>query len=111
LKTFGKPDRLLACECERSDATTLAQAFQMISGESVRAKLELRANRIGKRLDSGASDSTVLEEIYLAALCRLPAAAERAALLAHVSQAHDRRQGWEDVLWAVLNSKEFLLRH
>src|SRR5262249_5520507 len=30
LKTFGKPDRLLTCECERSEATTLAQAFQLI---------------------------------------------------------------------------------
>ena len=40
LKTFGKPDRLLTCECERSESTTLAQAFQMINGETVRAKLE-----------------------------------------------------------------------
>ena len=38
LKTFGKPDRLLTCECERSESTTLAQAFQMINGETVRKK-------------------------------------------------------------------------
>ncbi len=41
LKTFGKPDRLLTCECERSESTTLAQAFQMINGETVRKKLEM----------------------------------------------------------------------
>ncbi len=111
LKTFGKPDRLLACECERSDATTLAQAFQMINGETVRAKLELRANRIGKRLDSRASDQAICEEIYLTALCREPAADERSAVLAHLGRAVNRRKAWEDVVWAVLNSKEFLLRH
>ena len=48
LKTFGKPERLLTCECERSDATTLAQAFQLINGESIRAKLEAPDNRIGR---------------------------------------------------------------
>ena len=38
LKIFGKPDRLLTCECERSESTTLAQAFQLINGESIRAQ-------------------------------------------------------------------------
>ncbi len=70
LKSFGKPDRLLTCECERSEATTLAQAFQMINGETVRRKLELPSNRIGKRLDAGASDSELLSEFYLTAVCR-----------------------------------------
>jgi hypothetical protein len=111
LKTFGKPDRLLTCECERSDATTLAQAFQMINGETVRKKLELRSNRIGKRLDSGTTDPALLEEVYLAALGREPAAAEGTAVLGHIGRASNRRKAWEDVVWAVLNSKEFLLRH
>jgi hypothetical protein len=111
LKAFGKPDRLLSCECERSEATTLAQAFQMINGETVRAKLELPANRLGKRLDSGASDRALLDEIYLSALCREPAADERTAVLVHLGRAGNRRKAWEDVVWAVLNSKEFMLRH
>ena len=53
LKSFGKPDRLLTCECERSESTTLAQAFQMINGETVRRKLESPSNRIAKRLAAG----------------------------------------------------------
>ena len=48
LKTFGKPERLLTCECERSEATTLAQAFQMINGPTVRRKLDASDNRIGR---------------------------------------------------------------
>jgi len=111
LKTFGKPDRLLSCECERSESTTLAQAFQMINGETVRNKLEMRDNRIGKCLEAGLSDIEVLDQVYLAALARLPNESERTAVSTHLSRARDRRKAWEDVVWALLNSKEFLLRH
>jgi hypothetical protein len=111
LKTFGKPDRLLSCECERSEATTLAQAFQMINGETVRSKLETADNGIGKCLERGLEDGKILEHIYLAALCRLPTSNEQSAISAHLRRARDRRKAWEDVVWALLNSKEFLLRH
>jgi hypothetical protein len=111
LKTFGKPDRLLTCECERSESTTLAQAFQMINGETVRKKLEMRLNRIGKCLDAGQSDSEILNEIYLASIARLPTRNERTAVNGHIGRGKDRRKAWEDVVWALLNSKEFLLRH
>jgi hypothetical protein len=111
LSTFGKPERLLTCECERSEATTLAQAFQMINGPTVRRKLDAADNRLGRRLAAGAGDAELLEELYLAALCRKPNPAEQAALVAYLRRARDRRSAWEDVVWALLNSKEFLLRH
>jgi hypothetical protein len=111
VKVFGKPERLLTCECERSESTTLAQAFQMINGDSVRRKLEASDNRIGGLLGSGASDRAILSELTLAILGRLPDPDKEPALLAHVSKARDRRKAWEDLAWAMLNSKEFLLRH
>jgi hypothetical protein len=111
LKSFGKPERLLTCECERSEATTLAQAFQMINGETVRRKLESSSNRIARQLAAGTSDAEILSELYLIAVCREPTGAERAAVSAHLARAGDRRTGWEDIVWALLNSKEFLLRH
>ena len=85
LKAFGKPERLLTCECERTETTTLAQAFQMINGESVRRKLEAPSNRIGRWLDANAPAETILEELYLAALCRRPTSVERQSMLAHVA--------------------------
>src|SRR5262249_19201411 len=111
LKAFGKPDRLLTCECERSESTTLAQAFQLVTGEAVRAMLDAPDNRVGRLLGSGAPDDAILDELTLAALSRHPTASERAGFLAHVRKADDRRRAWEDVAWAVVNSKEFLLRH
>jgi Protein of unknown function (DUF1549)/Protein of unknown function (DUF1553) len=111
LKTFGKPDRLLTCECERSDATTLSQAFQLINGDAVRRRLTDDGNRIGRMLADKSDDSTILETLYHAALCRQPSDDERQVHLSHVAKAEDRRKAWEDVAWAVINSKEFLLRH
>ncbi len=111
LKAFGKPDRLLTCECERSDATTLAQAFQLINGEAVRLRLKAHNNRIGRLMDAGRPDPQILSELYLAALSREPTEEERRVHLSHVARSEEKRKAWEDVAWAILNSKEFLLRH
>jgi hypothetical protein len=53
----------------------------------------------------------VLDELYLATLTRLPSQEEAQPLLEHVSTAMNRRLAWEDVHWALINSKEFLFRH
>ncbi|MDB5349011.1 MAG: Protein of unknown function (DUF1553)/Protein of unknown function [Planctomycetota bacterium] len=111
LKTFGKPERLLTCECERSESTTLAQAFQLINGESVRKTLTASRNRIGRLIEAKTEDAAILDELYLAALSRPPSDEETQTNLSYVARSGDRRKAWEDVAWATVNSKEFLLRH
>jgi hypothetical protein len=110
LAAFGKPDRLLTCECERSDDTTLGQAFQLLTGEMLNTMLAQRDNRIGKAVVAGRSDSDFVEELYLSALNRFPSAPERSAAVGFLSRAKGRRAALEDVLWGLVNSKEFLLR-
>ncbi|HVJ79806.1 MAG TPA: DUF1549 domain-containing protein [Planctomycetia bacterium] len=109
LKAFGKPDRLLSCDCERNPATTLSQALQMMNGESLRRKLLVKRNRIGRLLETGTKPDAMLEELTLAALCRFPTPSEKAAALALVKDAKNPREAWEDVAWSIVNSKEFLL--
>jgi hypothetical protein len=110
LTAFGKPVRSLSCECERSDDTTLNQAFQLITGPQLNAMLAEPDNHLGRLLASSKSDAAIVEEFYLAALCRPPTARERGRALEMLGHAHDRRAALEDLVWALVNAKEFLLR-
>jgi hypothetical protein len=111
LKTFGQPARELACECEREGDSNLAQALQLINGPAVNDRLRNPTNRVGKLLAAKKSDREILDELFLVTLTRLPTEPEVQAMLAHVSAASDQRKAWEDVHWALINSKEFLFRH
>ena len=110
LKAFGKPDRLLTCECERSTDTTLGQAFQMITGGLLNQMLAEEDNRIGRLLKAGRSNEEIIEEFYLTALSRPPTAQEKQEAIAFIERSADRRAAIEDVVWGLVNAKEFLLR-
>jgi hypothetical protein len=110
LRVFGKPERLLNCDCERNDSSTMAQALQFITGPLVNKAVSESDNRLGDLLSAGKSNAEIIEELYLASLSRPPGAVERSALVARVEIAPDRRRALEDVLWALLSSKEFWLR-
>ena len=110
LTVFGKPPRLLSCDCERSNETTLGQAFHLISGPQVSRLVADPDNRIGRLMAEGRTDGQVVEALYWGALTRPPTPDELEAMTRHVARSKDRRKALEDVLWALLNAKEFVLR-
>ena len=67
-------------------------------------------NRLGRLVAAGRSDAEVLEDLYLAGLCRRPTGVERERALGLIARRPDRRAALEDVLWGLVNAKEFLLR-
>jgi hypothetical protein len=111
LKVFGQPAREMACQCERSSESNLSQALQMINGPLVHGKLRDANNRFRKLVAASKSNEEVIDELYLASLCRKPSDSERAAALAHIAAQKDRLEALEDVCWALLNAKEFLFQH
>ncbi len=110
LKTFGRPDRNLNCECEREKEPTLFQALTLLTGRQLQSKLRADDGRVAALAASGRAGEVVLEELYLSALARKPSTRERQGLLDHLTRATDRRAALEDIAWALLNSKEFLFR-
>jgi hypothetical protein len=111
LKTFGRPARELACECERESDSNLSQALQLIGGATVNSKLRDDKGRMAELARSNKAPEQITRDLYLVALCREPSATELEAAVAHLNAASDRRQGVEDLGWVLINSKEFLFRH
>jgi hypothetical protein len=110
LKAFGKPERLLTCECERSENMGLVQAFQLLTGEMLQEMLTDPDNRVGEMLKAGKSNAEMIETLYLTAFSRRPTTEESAKLTAVIGKDNDRREAIEDVVWGIVNAKEFLLR-
>lgn len=110
LALFGKPGRLLTCECERTNGTTLAQTFEMVSGELVDELLRSGTGRIARAEQDSQTFGETIADLYWSALSRKPSADELAAAEDHVKSSNRPRRGLEDVAWALLNSNEFLFR-
>jgi hypothetical protein len=111
LKTFGKPERLLACECERSNETTLKQAFTLIGDEGLNGLLAKETNRLAALAQSDRSSEDLVDELYWSALSRAPTPDEMAAGESLLTSSSDRFAALQDLAWAILNSKEFVFRH
>ncbi len=110
LKLFGRPVRQLNSDLERSNATSLAQVFEMTSGRTLHAMLAQENNRLSELVGSGASNREIVDTLYWTALVRPPNAAEAEEARAYLNRAGNRRHALEDLAWALLNSKEFMLK-
>jgi hypothetical protein len=111
LRLFGKPERLLACECERSNEPTLSQALTLVGGPGLHDRLASDANRVTQLLSADRSPEQIVEELFWATLVRPPTADEKAAAIAAFHAAATPREAAEDLAWALVNAKELLFRN
>ena len=88
----------------------MAQALHLMNSPEVAAKIGDPAGRVARLLESGADDSTIIEELCLAAISRPPAQKELDTAKSLLAQA-PRRQAFEDFLWTLLNSYDFVFVH
>lgn len=113
LKLFGKPQRMDACECERDNGSNMLQALHFINGKSIMGRLQNPAARpaIATRLKT--PDSELVGDLYLWCFARLPNAKETELSIAFLKSApaDKRTEAIQDLMWALLNSKDFQMLH
>jgi hypothetical protein len=109
LDVFGRPQRISACECERVNEPNLAQVIHLLNSDEVQVKLARNGGRAERLARDPRPEAAKVEELFLAALTRPPKPEELQAALAHIDKhATTKKQAYENLLWALVNTKEFL---
>lgn len=108
MDTFGRPARQVLCECERTTKPNIAQAMHLLNGDFLNKKIADKAGRVEKLVAAKAPLPKAIEELYLAAWSRLPSKDELAKAEGWVKSAPTPREGLQDLLWVLINSREFL---
>ena len=118
LSTFGRNDREITCECERTDAPSMVQVLHLSNGTTINDRLKSEKSKLSRWIADGWGDGRILEEMYLTSLGRLPSKAEQLGILELLPDAQavagdeaaaaERKVILEDTYWALLSSREFL---
>jgi hypothetical protein len=108
LDLFGRPQRESACECERKTDLSLPQALNLVNGRTISDAISEPTGRIAKALIAGATDRSLIEDMYLATLSRTPTATELDKGITYLRGGDSRAARAQDLLWALVNSKAFL---
>ncbi len=113
LSTFGRNERQITCECERSDEPSMVQVLHLSNGDTINRKLRSEGSRVSQFLAADAPNDAMIENAYLLALSRRPTDQEMQRLLGVMNEAgsDSRRLVIEDLFWSILSSREFLFNH
>jgi len=122
LTVFGRPDASSSCECERSNDASLSQALHLLNSKDLQSKLGADAGTAARLASDPRPEEQRIRDLYLLALGRPPKPEEIELGREHVSRkvakaaddpgkAKARREAFEDLVWAVVNTKEFLFNH
>ena len=123
LKVFGRPEGASVCECERASSASLAQRLHLMNAADVKAKLATSGGRAERLAKADKPEPAKIRELYLAAFAREPQSHEQAVAEEYLARPREdaagkplspeqsRRIAYEDLLWALINTKEFLYNH
>ncbi|NNE92720.1 MAG: DUF1553 domain-containing protein [Verrucomicrobiales bacterium] len=112
LKLFGRPARTTPCECERATGASISQALHLMNSPNIQTKLAHQNGRLAALVQSQPNDSKLFEELYLTVYSRFPTAEETGYAAEYFSKKSDQRQkATEDLVWAMLNTMEFIFNH
>lgn len=111
LNTFAKPKRASVCECERTPDENLAQALHTLNGDVIATKIADGKGRLAKLLAEKKPHEEIVTDIYLATLSRRPTAAEMESSKTFLASSPNPKEFYEDLMWALINSKHFLFVH
>jgi hypothetical protein len=111
LTAFGKPRREAVCECERVSEPNLSQALHTLNSDVLSAKIANPKGRIAELMAAKKSPDQIIDDLYLATLCRRPRAEERSACANMLSSSPEKKAIYEDLLWSLINTKYFQFVH
>ena len=113
LKVFGMPQGDTACECERSQDANLAQSLHLLNSKEIQDKIsknEARAAQLAAETER--SHELRITELYQVVFARNPRADEMTVATTYIEKhTENPRIAYEDILWALINTKEFLFNH
>jgi hypothetical protein len=123
LQVFGRPEGTSVCECERVQSSNLAQSLHLINSSEIKSKLSTAKGRAARLAKEDRSVEEKIVELYLAAFSRKPRPDELRTAIEYLSElpvdadgksiyknkaAHEN---FQDLIWALINTKEFLFNH
>jgi hypothetical protein len=111
LNTFAKPRRASVCECERSPDESLAQALHTLNGDTLATKISHKDGRLAKLIAERKEHDAIVQDLYLTTLSRMPTSDELEASRGFLADYEAPQACYEDLFWALMNSKQFLFVH
>ena len=111
LQSFGRPERENTCTCERVNDPSVTQMLSISNGDLINGKFTRKGNRLGQLLNKKWPTAKLIEELYFTTLNRPPTPGESKSMTVAFDEAKDKRLATEDILFALISSKEFLFNH
>jgi hypothetical protein len=111
LDVFGRPERTSACECERSEEPTLAQALEFVNSSEIQRKLTAETGYVARLTSGEQSASQNVQNIFRRVFAREPTTSESQAAEKYLSAQTDRGEAYRSLLWSLLATHEFIYNH